>query len=782
MKNYIQFITALIFYLNVFSLSGQQIIVRGKLLSQEDASSVHGAIVILNPGMEIRVTNQNGEFSFNTTVGKKELSTRYLGFHQSKVKFSARTDTTIIIQLEVDPFQINEVTILGDSVKSIVRSDHGNIIISRASLKESPRYFSEPDLIKSIQNLPGVVPGKDGTTDIFVRGGSPGQNVFLVNGCYFFLPSHLLGLTSSFDLDFIDRTEFIKDYFPSDIGGGASSVIKVDYREARQDSAGIQFRLGLLTSGLTFQMPIQKAKIGITGGIKRGNYSFYAPLLKTILNRNISDFLPPNDYTFYDAYLRVTHSSGKVGKLSYVYMRNYDNGSNKDKTESSSADTVLTSETGFISSWINQSHSIQWALPIKGRTRWTYDLNFNGISVQRENFLRTEKYLNDNTLIYSKYNSYMFSPEVLNIASKILFFRSEKNFGYSGGAFYRFRDFTPNILATDLSNEKTIVTKFVTGYSISEPSAFLSANLRLASEWLMEGGLRLSAGVTGATRFLTLEPRFRFTHESSKNFSQHLNYVRLSQFDHSLESSNVGLRSMLWLPITEEFGPEISDIFSLGINGQVKNYNWSMDLYYKTMKGLVDFKPGASFLYATSIDELLDNIKGRSYGLETFLVKRIGKFTGNFTYTFSRSKRDWYAPEGRIWIPSAADRPHNVNLALKYYWKTRTSFGLSWVYSSGLPATMYIHKTLSGRWFESKNNIRYPDYHRLDLSVRRSFKIKKTLINMDFDITNVYNRRNTFYLKEEMDETRKTFIHKNVSLFPIMPSISLSVQNSWALK
>jgi hypothetical protein len=239
---------------------------------------------------------------------------------------------------------------------------------------------------------------------------------------------------------------------------------------------------------------------------------------------------------------------------------------------------------------------------------------------------------------------------------------------------------------------------------------------------------------------------------------------------------------MLWIPITQEFGPEVSDVYSLGVNGQVKNYAWSVDVYLKTMQGMVDFKPGASFLYATSINELLDKIQGRSYGIETFLVKRIGQLSGNFTYTFSRSKRDWYAPEGRIWIPSVADRPHNINIALKYYWKTRTSFGLNWVYSSGLPATMYIHNTLSGRWFETKNNIRYPDYHRLDLSVRRIFKIKRTFINLDFDIANVYNRRNTFYLREVFDETRKTFIHKNVSLFPIMPSFSLSIQNSWSMK
>jgi len=239
---------------------------------------------------------------------------------------------------------------------------------------------------------------------------------------------------------------------------------------------------------------------------------------------------------------------------------------------------------------------------------------------------------------------------------------------------------------------------------------------------------------------------------------------------------------MLWIPVSKEFDPEVSDVYSCGVNGQVKNYVWSIDLYLKTMHGMVDFKPGASFLYATSINDLLDKINGKSYGVETFLVKRIGRLTGNFTYTYSRSKREWYAPEGRIWIPSVADRPHNINIAIKYFWKSKTSFGLNWVYSSGLPATIYIHNTMYGKWFETKNNIRYPDYHRLDVSMRRIFKIKNTFINLDLDISNIYNRRNTFYLKEVFDETRKTFVYKNVSLFPIMPSLSLSFQKSWNMK
>ena len=782
MRNIFRILITLFFNLYYLTLSGQLVEIKGRLLRNEDSLPVYGAVVTLKPDMKSSDTNQKGEFRLVTTTGRKELTARFLGYKQYKIIFYINSDTTFNLFLEIDPIMIKEITVISDSVKSIEHSEQGNIILSRASMREVPRYFSEPDLIKFIQTLPGVVQGKDGTVDFFVRGGSMGQNVFLVNGCYFFLPSHLLGLTSSFDLDFIDKTELIKDYFPPDIGGGASSVVKIEHRIPKSDSAGVQLRLGLITSGLTFQIPLHKIKLGISGGIKRGNYSVYAPLLKKLLNKKISDFLPPNDYSFYDSYMRITHLSSKSGTLSYVYMRNYDNGSKSSITDCNIGDTLLKSETGFMSLWLNQVHSLQWTFPAKGNTTWIYDLNFNEISVWKENFLKSKKFINDSALVESKDNSYRISPHIINIGSKIFFIHTENTFGFSGGVYYRLRYFNPNISATYVREEQTRVTSFVSEYMISEPAIFLSSNFKLSSEWLFEGGVRLSAGFVEKTCFINFEPRLRLTHESSGNFFQHVNFVRLTQFDHSLESSNVGLRSLLWIPVNRELGPERSDVYSAGVNGQIKNYVWSADIYLKFMHGMVDFKPGASLFNATSINDLLDKIRGRAYGFEIFFIRRTGRITGNLTYTYSRSKREWYAPEGRIWIPSVADRPHNINISLKYYWKSRTSFGINWVYSSGLPATLYTHTTSFGEWFETKNNIRYPDYHRLDISVRKTFKLKNAFFNLDFDIANVYNRKNTFYLERIFDEKRKIYIYKNVSLFPIMPSFSLSLEKSWYIK
>ncbi|MEI6050605.1 MAG: hypothetical protein WCS03_17040, partial [Bacteroidota bacterium] len=273
------------------------------------------------------------------------------------------------------------------------------------------------------------------------------------------------------------------------------------------------------------------------------------------------------------------------------------------------------------------------------------------------------------------------------------------------------------------------------------------------------------------------EPRIKLSYNESGEASIHLNFVRLSQSDHSIEGSNAGLRTTLWLPVSKDFGPEISDIISGGFQGKIKNdFIWMIDGYYKNIIGLVDYKPGASFIFDTSFVDLLDRIRGRAYGLEAGLIKRTGNLTGSVSYTYSRSKREWGSPEGIIWIPSIADRPHNLNLTIKYHYKKGTSFGLNFIYQSGAPATIYMHETSYGEFFETKNNIRYFNYHRLDLSVRHVFPIRRLTFFLDGDIYNIYNRKNTFYFKKTFDNITKSYYFKNISLFPIMPTLTLTIK------
>ena len=757
--------------------NGQSINITGRLYDKESGKTISGGVIFLNPGNQGATTTANGDYSFTTSPGKKQLTSRVLGYKPSFLRFDSFSDTIISIYIEVLPIELGEVAIVSDSLKNVKITPSGSFILTPAALRETPRLFSEPDLLKAFQMLPGVIAGKDGSSDIYVRGGGTGQNIVLANGCYFFLPGHLLGVISPYDLDFLESAELYKDYFPSELGGGASSVISLDFKKPQSDSLRAQLRLGLLSSGITVELPLEKINWDLTAGLKRGNYSIYAPLLKKIVSSDVGSFLPPDNYSFYDGFLRFAHSSPKWGNISYLFFGNYDNGKNENITKSRSADTLINYTDGISTGWNSMVHALQWYLPVKNTLKWRFNLNFNRLSMGRDLYMNTERYLNETDLIDSREISYSFSPVIKSLGSEVLMSRDDAKFSYSAGISTRIRSFDPNTIATDIINDKETKNNFGQTTSVFESGAFVSSTILLTEKLQLDAGLRLSAGMITDTNFVVIEPRLRLAFAPAGSISPHINYVRLSQFDHSVEGSNAGFKTMLWLPVSKDFGPEVSDVFSAGFQGKIDNdIIWSVDGYYKETTGMVDFKPGASFIFDTSFVDMLDRVNGRAYGLELGLIKRKGKLTGSASYTYSGSKIEWGSPEGLIWIPSNADRPHNFNLAAKYYFKTGTSFGLNWVYQSGAPATIYMHDTSYGEFFETKNNIRYFDYHRLDLSFRQIVYKRRFLILLDADIYNVYNHKNTFYFKKTYDETEKRYYFKNISLFPVMPSLTVTMK------
>lgn len=758
-------------------IHGQSIVISGSLLEKDNHKGISNGVVFLAPDNQVTSTNAEGEYSFTSSPGRKQISTKVLGYLPERISFEANSDTLINIYAQVSLFKLNEVTITADSIRNIVITNRGSFIITPKYIREIPRLFSEPDLLKTFQLLPGVVSGKDGSANIFVRGGGPGQNVILANGCSFFLPNHLLGFSSPYDLDFLESAELFKDYIPSEMGGGASSVINLEFKGSYVDSLRAQLRLGVLSSGVAIELPFGGINSSVAVGVKRGNYSIYAPFLKRIILSDVADYLPADNYSFYDGYLRLSHHSPQWGNISYLFFGNYDNGNDERITHSHRADTLINYSEGITSGWNSTVHAIQWDLPGRNPLKWKLDINYSKLMIGRDIYSQTESFINESELIDSRKISYSFAPTIKNLGTTLQVKKNELKFNFIAGISNRIRMYSPNMVASHEENGNVQENGFREISRLYEPAAYFSSTVHLTNKLQFDAGLRLSGGIIGEAVYILIEPRLRLAFDPGGKVSPHINYVRLSQFDHSIEGSNAGLRSMLWIPVSESFGPEISEVFSAGFQGNVKgHFNWTIDGYYKLISGMVDFKPGASLIYKTTIDDMLDIIDGRAWGLETSFTKRLGKLTGITSYTWSRSQREWSTAEGLIWIPTQADRPHSFNLSLKYHLTRRTSFGLNWVYQSGAPATIYMHNTTYGEWFETKNNIRFFDYHRLDFSLRQILYQKKFSILLDLDFYNVYNRKNTFYFLQTYDAEESRYYYKNISLFPFMPSISLTLK------
>jgi len=771
------FLLSVILISNFSVLSGQTFMISGRILEEKADKPVSAATLYLRPDGRQTYSDNQGNYSFTTTVGSKQLTARILGYNPVTLKFVLRSDTIINIHLRLSPFELGEVRVVGDSTKTVEMTPRGSFLVTPAAIRETPKLFSEPDLLKAFQMLPGVSFGKEGTSDIYVRGGGAGQNIIITNGCYFFLPGHLLGIVSPFDLDFLESAELLKDYIPSDIGGGASSVINLDFRRLHSDSLRAQLRLGLLSSGLTLEVPFKKLNLDLTAGLKRGNYSLYAPLLKKIVPNDVGNFLPPDKYSFYDSFVKLSHESAKAGKITYLFFGNYDNSKDETKTTGEHDDTLFKYIDGINTGWNSMVHALRWEPPVRGANRWRVDLNYNRLAIGRRIYSESESFVKaTEEKIGSSATLYSFYPSIHNIGLTTTVSRVFKKATVTTGISERYRSFISNNYATHTVDDVETRNDLGGNDLVNETSLFFSSISPLGERFQADAGLRLSAIIIQDGSFFVAEPRIRLSYRPGSLISPHITYVRLSQDDHAIEGSNAGLRSQLWLPLYKDLGPEISDVLSAGFQGQIKNdFAWSLDGYLKKSSGMLDFKPGASFIFDTSFVDMVDRIKFQAYGIEVGVIKRTGKFTGSASYTWSRSKVEWYAPEGLMWIPSTADRPHNLNITMKYYFKERTSFGLNFLYQSGVPATIYMHETSYGEFFETKNNIRYFDYHRLDLSFRQKFNLKWGSISLDTDVYNVYNRKNTFYFKKLYNDTEKCYYFKNISLFPVMPSLTMTI-------
>ncbi len=245
-------------------LTGQTCRISGCIRDQKN-NPVGAATLHISPDGKQTFSDNSGDYAFVLIPGSKELTVRILGYNTVTVKFWLETDTIININLELSPFELKEVLVFSDSSKNVKVTHYGSFIVTPSILNEIPKLFSEPDLLKSLQLLPGVTQGKEGTSKFSVRGGGAGQNVVMTDGCYFFLPDHLLGIVSPLDIDFLESAELYKDYFPSEIGTGASSVLNIEFRRAKVDSLGAQIRFGLLTSGINIDIPIKKTNWHLSG-------------------------------------------------------------------------------------------------------------------------------------------------------------------------------------------------------------------------------------------------------------------------------------------------------------------------------------------------------------------------------------------------------------------------------------------------------------------------------------------------------------------------------------
>lgn len=539
--------------------------------------------------------------------------------------------------------------------------------------------------------------------------------------------------------------------------------------------------IGLIASKVTFEGPIKKDKTSFILSARRTYLDILAqPIIKAATegDENIG-------YYFYDLNGKVNHIINDKNRL---YLSVY---SGDDKAYSK-----------YKNFYVNDNE------------RTDYDEEFglkwgNFISALRWNNVINSRLFSNYTFTYSRYNFDLFSnyEETItglgttetNVYSDRYFSgirdwagRADFEFIPNPDHYFRFgtnvifHKFSPGVYASKSSSGDNDLQLGADELNSTEYSVYAEDDFNISTRLKANLGLHYSGFTTDNQHYNSLQPRISARYLVNETTSVKASYVTMAQFIHLLTNAGLGLPTDLWVPATANIGPQKAMQVALG---GVKNFNsfeFSAEAYYKTMDGLIEYKDGATYL---NLDEdWQDKVavgEGVSYGIELLLQKKVGKISGWVGYTLSKTERRFDEINFGEWFPYKYDRRHDVSIALTHDWKDNKDFSLVWVYGTGnavsLPTQRYegaeVDTRFGGSWrpdveyYESRNNFRNRDYHRLDLSFSWWKTKKWGERKWTLGIYNVYNRMNPFFMDIGYDQQSNKKV-KQYSLFPIIPSFS----------
>jgi len=799
--------------LSCFNIYAQRVTISGYITDKASGERLINASVYNANTLQGSSSNNYGFYSISLPAGKAELVVSYIGYAAQQFSLNLTKDLSINIALEMNSDEMEEITVVGNQTNKVEETQMSMIEIPIQKLQKIPVMFGEADVLKVIQLLPGVQSGTEGTSGIYVRGGGPDQNLFLLDGVPVYNASHLLGFFSVFNPDAIKTVKLYKGGFPAHFGGRLSSVVDISMKDGNMQKLKGDFTIGLISSKLMLEGPIIKNKTSFMVSARRTYVDVVGKPIIGLANRINGSDMDAGAF-FHDYNLKLNHIFNDRSRL---YASGYF-GKDKGYIGNESSQNKTNEKNDLIQYKYKDETSLEWGNTI-GSIRW--------------NYLISPKLFSNTTATYSKYlfdvgsnfvennltektkkeDIFRYYSGIEDLAAKIDFdYFPTPNHAIKFGAGYIHHHFTPG--ATRIQFE-SVVLEDSTGIDknfgnrdiyAGEFSTYIEDDISISNRLKMNAGAYLSVFNVQGETFIRLQPRIALRYKASENWALKGSYTRMAQHVHLLTSSGISMPTDLWLPVTKNFAPPLSDQFVLGtaINLPL-GLDFTFECFYKTMTNLIEYKEGASFMgNATNWEEKVEKGKGWSYGAEFMIEKTIGKTTGWIGYTWAKNERQFENLNFGKAFPAKYDRRHDISVAFTHQVSERVDFGGTWVYGTGNAVTLAIMEfpnidvpyAQTNFWestnlkdYGGRNNYRMPAYHRLDFGVNYHKKKKHGIQTWSFSVYNIYNRMNPFMLQWGMKDGEYIYnsvtdqmvlsgepevILNQFSLFPFIPSISYS--------
>lgn len=730
-----------------------QVVLTGTVTEASTGTPLVGATVAVPDLSKGATTDDAGRYRLSIPPGRHTVAVSFVGYVTERRTLPLRADTTLNVALARETIDLDEVLVTGeaDAVQSL---NTGVETVEVQELEELPTFMGEVNIFRSLMQRPGVSSVGEGSAGFNVRGGDVGQNLVLFDGTPVFYPSHLFGFFSPFNSDVIADVTLYKGGVPASYGGRASAVLDVEQKTGHPTEYHGRGGVGPVTGRLMVEGPIVD---GTTSFLVGTRLSYVNWLLDATGNEDLEN----SDAFFNDVNVGVTHRFGRQDELHVTGYRAFD-------------DFVLA-DTTF--NYTTQNVAVEWkhlfSDELVSRVKGTVaDYGFEVRDAAPTNAFTLRNQVRS-----------------FDLSADLSWVPAETGHAVNAGASATYYDIDPATLRPD--DPASPITAFAQpGEHGLETALYVSDDVTLTDRLKVRAGLRASmfnqfgpttalafensaartrATITDTLRtgrgsvaqtYWGLEPRLSVRYSLSDASSVKLSYNRMRQYLHLLSNTTAVSPVDVWHVSSRHRAPQIGDQVAAGyfrdlLDGRVQT---SVEVFYKWLQDTVAFRSGADLLVNDALStDLLQGI-GRSYGLEVSLRKPGGRYSGSLNYTYSRAWRkvDGPAPAARIndgdWYPANFDRPHEVSAAFTYTGADpRVSWNFNWVYRSGrpitFPASKFVVDGIPVANFSNRNEVRIPDYHRLDLSLRLDLERREKRgwnASWTFSVFNVYGRKNPF--------------------------------------
>ncbi|MDR2286113.1 MAG: TonB-dependent receptor [Prevotellaceae bacterium] len=737
--------------------------IKGIVTDNNTGDTLEGVSVYAKGTSNGTSSDNKGHYILHLDSGNHIICAAFIGYETKEFSINVTASKIFDIQLEPNIQELGTVTVFGRDKDENVTSV--NMGVERMTIKEIQRLpvlMGEVDVIKAIQLLPGVQATAEGGSGFSVRGGSPDQNLILLDNTTVYNASHLLGFFSVFNNDVVSGLELFKGDLPLKYGGRLSSLLSVETKsEKPQDFQGTG-GIGLISARLMLEGNVGERTSWLVGG-RRSYADIFLVFAKEEALRKSSVY-------FYDMNAKISH------RLSA-----------KDRIELSGyyGKDMFAAEIGQFD-YGNATASLTWRHTISQKWLSRFSLNTSkygyGLGSDMEGM---DAYWNAgifDVAFNADFDMHIGKLWNLNYGiSSTLHRFSPGHVSVAGYPDYEVQGSRALEHAIYLSNEQKLAQRLTLRYGLRW-SMFQNLGKIITFDYDNNHKVRDSTFHNGGiyNAYGRLEPRIGGVFLINSSSSVKANYARNVQYIQLAENSAAGSPVNIWFPASPNIKPQIVDMLSAGYFRNFKNsmYETSVEMYYKNLTGVIDFAEHASLLLNQHLEGDIRIGTGRAYGIEFMAKKNSGKLTGFVNYTLSRSKRT--IPEinnGKTYL-APYDKTHAINIALNYDFSKKLNASATWVFASGTPTTYPTGRfEIDGGYFpiySGRNEYRRPAYHRLDLSltfIPRPDSKKRWKSEWNFSVYNAYGRKNPWLITYSQVKTT-TPTADMVYLFRFVPSVT----------